>query len=53
MIAIIIIIIIIAARNSRDRIMINRTTSGKQKWKEKQLYGYFKRQTNEISHEKT
>ena len=25
----------------------------KQKWKEKQLYGYFKRQTSEMSHEKT
>ena len=25
----------------------------KQNWEEKQLYGYFKRQTNELSHEKT
>ena len=34
--------------------MINRTRIiRKEKWKEKQLYGYFKRQTSEISHEKT
>ena len=33
--------------------MIYRTTTIKQKWKEKQLYGYFKRQTSEFSHEKT
>ena len=26
---------------------------GKKKWEEKQMYGYFKRQTIEISHEKT
>ena len=33
---------------------INRTTiTSKQKWKENQLYGYFKWQINEISHEKT
>ena len=33
---------------------INRTKiTRKQKWEEKQLYGYFKRQTSEISHEKT
>ncbi len=25
----------------------------KQKWEEKQLYGYFKRQTSEISHGET
>ena len=25
----------------------------KKKWEEKQLYGYFKRQTGEIAHEKT
>ena len=27
--------------------------SRKQKWEEKKLYGHFKRQTSEISHEKT
>ena len=33
---------------------INRTRiTRKQKWEEKQLCGYFKRQTSEISHEKT
>ena len=35
-------------------IEISRSTiSKKQKTEEKQLYGYFKRQTGEISHEKT
>ena len=29
------------------------TTDRKQKWEEKQLFGYFKRQADEISHEKT
>ena len=34
-------------------IIIDRTTiTRKQKWEEKQLYGYFKRQIGEISHEK-
>ena len=34
--------------------MINKTTiTKKQKWEEKQLYGYFKQQTSEISHDKT
>ena len=33
--------------------MIYRTMTRKQKWEEKQLYGYFKWQTSEISHEKT
>ena len=34
--------------------MINRTTiARKEKWGEKQLYGYCKRQTGEISNEKT
>ena len=28
-------------------------TSRKQKWEEKQLYGYIKQQTNKISHKKT
>ena len=31
--------------------MINRITTRKQKLEEKQLYGYFKRQTREISYE--
>ena len=30
-----------------------RKANRKQKWKEKQLYGYFKRQTSDISLEKT
>ena len=48
--------IITAIRNSTDSIMINRTTTTttrKQKWETKQLYGYFKRQTDDISLEKT
>ena len=44
---------IIAVRNSTANITINRTTTKKQKLEEKQLYGYFKRQTSEISHEKS
>ena len=27
--------------------------TGKQKWEEKQMHGYFKRQISQISHEKT
>ena len=39
---------------TRNNSRINRTTiTRKQKWEEKQLYEYFKRQTSEISHEKT
>ena len=35
--------------------LTNRTATNiwKQKWEEKQLYGYFKRQNDEISHKKT
>ena len=33
--------------------MINRTITKKQKKEEKQLYGYFKQQTSEISYIKT
>ena len=44
---------IIMTRNSTDNIKINRTITKKQKWREKQLYGYFKLQTGKISHEKT
>ena len=43
--------LITAIENSTDNMMISRKTR-KQKWDEKQ-YGYFKRQTDEISHEKT
>ena len=40
--------------NNTDNIKTNRKTiTSKQKWEEKQLYGYFKRQTEEISYEKT
>ena len=45
---------ITATRNSTDNININRTTiTRKQNWEEKQLYGYFKRQIDNISHEKS
>ena len=40
---------------SNSSIRTNRKTKKqtiKQKWEEKQLYGYFKRQTNVIAHEK-
>ena len=41
-------------RNNTENTRINRTTiTRKQKWEEKQLYGYFKRQTSKISHEKS
>ena len=40
--------------DQKQLISVNRITrTWKQKWKEKQLYGYFKRQTDEIPHEKT
>ena len=43
-----------ATRNHTNNIRTNRTTINiKEKWEEKQLYGYFKRQTSELSHEKT
>ena len=43
------------ASNTFDTIKTNRmkTKTQKHKWKEKQLYGNFKRQTSEISDEKT
>ena len=44
---------IIAARNSTESIMIYRTTTRKQKWEQKQVFGYFKRQTSEISYVKS
>ena len=41
-------------KNRTGNIKINRSTiTKKQKWEEKQLYGYFKRQNNEILHIKT
>ena len=40
-------------RNNTNNTRINRTTIVRKKWEEKQLYEYFKQQTNEISHEKT
>ena len=43
-----------AAQNSTDNINIKRfTITLKQKCRGKQLYGHFKQQTNNISHEKT
>ena len=44
--------VIIAIRNDTDNTMNNRTTTRKQNWEEKQLYGRFKRLINNISHEK-
>ena len=45
---------ITVARNNTNNTRINRTTTTrKQKWEEKQLYGHFKWQTSKISHEKT
>ena len=42
-----------ATRNNTNKTMINRTTiTRKYKREEKQLYGHFKRQTNEISYKK-
>ena len=39
-------------RNNTDNTRINRTNiTRKQKWEEKQLYGNFKQQTSDISHE--
>ena len=47
--------LITVTRNNTKSTSINGTkiTRKKKKREEKQLYGYFKRQTNEISHEKT
>ena len=45
---------ITAMWNSTNNIKINRkTVTRKQKWEENQLYGYFERQTDEISQKKT
>ena len=46
--------LVTATRNNTDNTRINRTEiTRKQKWEEKQLYGYFKRLTSNISYEKT
>ena len=46
--------LIISSRNNTDDMRTNRTTiTRKQIWEEKQLYGRFKRQISNISHEKT
>ena len=43
------------ASKTTDHIRTNRTTTEttEQKWKEKQLFGYLRRRTGKISHEKT
>ena len=41
---------ITAVSNGINNIRTNWTITRKQKWEEKQLYGYFKQQTEEISH---
>ena len=48
-------IIIIGASNSNFHIRSKRTTTKtrRHKWEEKQLYGYFKRQTGQIAHKMT
>ena len=46
-------ILITVASNSNGTSPNSKITkSRKQKWKEKQLYGYYKRQTEEIAHGK-
>ena len=40
---------ITASRNNTNNTMINRTKTIRE-WEEKQMYGYFKRQTSEISY---
>ena len=45
--------LITVIRKNTDNTSINRTKTRKQKWEEKELYGHFKWQTSEISHEKT
>ena len=45
---------ITAIKNNTDNTIISKTEMNrKEKWKAKQLYGRFKRQTNEISRKKT
>ena len=46
--------LITAANTITNNIRINRTTvTREQKWEEKQLHGYFKQQTGDISHKET
>ena len=45
--------LITVAHNSTDNTKKNRTINWKEKWEEKQLYGYFKWQIGKISLEKT
>ena len=45
--------LIAATRNSTDNLIKERTITRKQKWEEKQLGVYFKRQIEEISQEKS
>ena len=45
--------LITAENNNTNNIRTNRTTTTKQKWEEKQLYRYFKKQTDQISRENT
>ena len=45
--------LITAIRNDTYNTIDDRITTRKQKWKEKQLYGRFKRLINNISHQKT
>ena len=46
--------LITAIRNDTDNTKTNRMTiTRKQKWEEKQLYGWFKRLKNNVLHEKT
>ena len=46
--------LITTLRNDTDNTMDNRMTrTRKQKWKEKQIYGWFKRLINNISRDKT
>ena len=46
--------LISVTRNNPDNTSINKAKiTSDQKCEEKQLYGFFKRQTSEISHEKT
>ena len=43
-----------AIRNDTDNVIDDRmTTTWKQKWEKKQLYGHFKRLINNVSHQKT
>ena len=46
--------LVTAIRNNTDNMIDNRMTmTRKQKWEGKQFYGRFKRQINNISHDKT